>query len=513
MTIQILHHHFDRIESQEDIDYTVRSSQNIIATVNKIFDSNSKATIHHPDYSLALIYAICQVYQLLSKFFEKNKKLMQENALRVLYIQLLKFLRNGAPYFQSFNILFTKLTEEYDQLPSPLLRQLKKNQVPPSPSPSSSSDIAPPIIAAATSEDLSSYQDNLLQHELLLAESNQLMRSALPSRTDIDREQLDKLSKPPNQQKLEQYYCQQQQLLPSSNYLFTKYISATGIIPSFTTTLGKRNEEMMNEYYYHYQQPSKYYPNKRLRSDTVNVTTNKDETINSNPPSGHTRPRHHSMPTAFMDVNEMATTEPQHSDAFMYLLMDENETNFYNDQQQLYNPKKRHLHDSNLTTKLPLPQPSKPAPMLKTWSATSNPSHFWSSTIFQESEVQTLHYPAPPMMNFEPSSFPIGLNVIHEDDQPPPQQQQQQLLYPNSQHRSSIISDKSSISSKGDTTIAEVETEAAAEAAAAAAAASWAVAVEIHQQQNKKKPRDRTTPSHWIDTEKVPDEEDYWPNS
>ncbi|KAI8096136.1 hypothetical protein BDF21DRAFT_407548, partial [Thamnidium elegans] len=197
--------------------------------------------------------------------------------------------------------------------------------------------------------------------------------------------------------------------------------------------------------------------------------------------------------------------------------------------------------NNNSLTKLPLPQPSKQTSMLsKRWLTSAQAQK--NNNIFFHSEVQTLHYQTPPLVNFDTNtSFPmVGLNVIQEVDQET--NTNSNLMYPS--HRASIVSDHSGSSGSHHQLLNNVvnsssaSTEETTDAAAAAAVAVWASTAVSFPKMNSRQYNDSTTASissleenndrvpppvyqqqqgtsnnsgtvHWINSEKVGDEE-YW---
>ncbi|GAN06052.1 hypothetical protein MAM1_0110c05529 [Mucor ambiguus] len=613
------------------VDVCIQSSKNILSTVYEMVQKDVDGS--HPVPSTA-IYATCLVSQLLS-YFQRCKRVptmdkrQQEtiHAASVLYKHLLKLLKYASNHVEALDILLVQLTysensnDNISKIPSLSLsprieKHMQKSHVPPSPSPSSSSDVAAvkqattmtpvPVISNSNNDTANQFDNNMMSNELLIiTESNfspapsttkttlDHLASATPpsvtSRLDIDREQLEKLSrKPPSsssqlQLKHHQQVQQQMQQQRQQYQQYQKYQHhAAGFaqledaIPVSSSTAAVAAAAAMGGQYYYYSSPTPTHstrkqqqlqqynnsfnsytvqpPYKRFRSDTV--ASYEDYTGN---PHGDTstihsfedannphRSRNNSLTTPtttaatdFIDVDELTTAATDshpsavHAAAaaavtadtdLMYWVLEDPGTSFYPDQspdqhqQQAFSRQNRsqstdtghhstnfflqqqqqqaieqdtNNHNNANLTKLPLPHPSKPTSMpLKTWSPA--PAQY-SNKFFFASEVQTLHYQTPPLINFENSSFPIGLNVIHEEEDVEPHpstssssSSPSQLLCPPTHlhHRASITSDKSSSTngssfgatgnsnnSKSADTITTVEN---VEAVAVAAAKIWA---------------------------------------
>ncbi|KAI9255377.1 hypothetical protein EDC94DRAFT_617480 [Helicostylum pulchrum] len=205
-------------------------------------------------------------------------------------------------------------------------------------------------------------------------------------------------------------------------------------------------------------------------------------------------------------------------------------------------PPQQELNNNNGVTKLPLPQISKQTSMLsKRWLTSAQAQK--TNNIFFHSEVQTLHYQTPPLVNFDTNtSFPmVGLNVIQEVDQ----NTNNNLMYSTS-HRASIISDHSGSSSTGGSghhllsANNVVNSSSASTEETTDAVAVWAsTAVSFPKMNSSRQYNNSTTASnsssldessdrvppplyqqqqgtsnnsgtvHWINSEKVGDEE-YW---
>ncbi|GAA5817060.1 hypothetical protein MFLAVUS_010597 [Mucor flavus] len=214
-------------------------------------------------------------------------------------------------------------------------------------------------------------------------------------------------------------------------------------------------------------------------------------------------------------------------------------------------PPPQQENNNSGVTKLPLPQISKQTSMLsKRWLTSAQAQK--TNNIFFHSEVQTLHYQTPPLVNFDTNtSFPmVGLNVIQEVDQEA--STSSNLMY-SASHRASIVSDhsgssgdagsghhllsanvvNSSSASTEETTTTTTSTD---DAAAAAAVAVWASTAASFPKMQCRQYNHSTTASsssldegndrvpplyqqqqgtsnsgtvHWINSEKVGDEE-YW---
>lgn len=208
-------------------------------------------------------------------------------------------------------------------------------------------------------------------------------------------------------------------------------------------------------------------------------------------------------------------------------------------------PQQQEINNNSGVTKLPLPQISKQTSMLsKRWLTSAQAQK--TNNIFFHSEVQTLHYQTPPLVNFDTNtSFPmVGLNVIQEVD--PEASTSSNLMY-SASHRASIVSDHSGSSAGGgsehhllsanvvnsSSASTEETTASTDDAAAAAAVAVWASTASFPKMQCKynhsttsnsslEEGNERVPPSlyqqqqgtstgtvHWINSEKVVDEE-YW---
>ncbi|KAI9351038.1 hypothetical protein BD770DRAFT_394180 [Pilaira anomala] len=312
----------------------------------------------------------------------------------------------------------------------------------------------------------------------------------------------------------------------------------------------KRNENIyqqqsMNEqqqYYYNpkrpyqhiysalgYQIPPQQSTLKRQRSNpSYDYSKSQPASVVMDTPTHHERSK--SVATEYIDLET-------NNDAFIYNMFvlgsaatptptaeemfDSNSRQFFptiNQQQQ----QQQQQEMTNNLTKLPLPQPSKPASMISktSWTASGPTQPQTSSKLFFDSEVQTLHY--------QTSSFPTtmaGLNVIPEEEN---------SLYPN--QRASIVSDSSNSSEPILTTTHNVIVEQEQEAVVAAAVANWAHPSSSlvykrqyndsitsnsssldendrfhhhHHHHHHHQQQQQQGTSHWINSEKVGDEE-FW---
>lgn len=542
------------------IEICMLSSQNILTTVNKVIfveyhSTNATAPLKY--VPLSIIYSVCLVSQI-NLYFLNNKKspLLITNCKDIdrLLSSLVKMLKIGSLYFEAFRILYSKF--------NPASNIQKAATISPSPtslSTSSSTSTNTTIHGATETQD---FLHNQTQ-DLMIADA-QHMSMILPmtggivkSRLDIDKEQLEKLSYNGSsrhqqhqlqlqqqqvllhkqQQQLSQFQFNQQQT-PNSTYYLQKYM------PPSKRAFQQENNLNINEQYYYYnnnqkrsQQQQQLYPqfdyniphqqqqpSKRHRSNTA--TSYGEFAAKSNANSSHIVTEHERSKSVAA-TNGLIDLEPN-SD-FMYWMLGGATSNaateelydarvkskgynqhtiFVQQQQQ----QQQQVNNNNLTM-LPLPTNLAPSECSK---------------YFLESEVQTLHYQNPPSIHFESNnSFPmVGLNVIPEEvvaQDSNTTQNSPNLMYPS--HRASIVSDHSSSSSGiitanvvTSSSTSSQETDAAVWAATAVSFsntkgryynASSTSTSSLEDNHDFQQGASSTSTGHWINSEKVGDEE-YW---
>jgi hypothetical protein len=189
---------------------------------------------------------------------------------------------------------------------------------------------------------------------------------------------------------------QQQQQQQQQQYLFSKYVS-----PASVPMVGQKRSINYNLGLVDY-----YEPDKRQQFQQFNqympvakkVKTFEDYTLEDNHPHSQT---HATTTSSSSSSSGGSTSHTSRAREVGFLDSTEDAALMYDifmvDNPPFYEDKKDELL---YQTKLPLPQPTKQASVLKTsWAAPSAPTQRPWSKFFLESEVQTLHYQTSSLVN------------------------------------------------------------------------------------------------------------------
>ncbi|CAO3659026.1 unnamed protein product [Rhizopus microsporus] len=211
--------------------------------------------------------------------------------------------------------------------------------------------------------------------------------------SDFDREQLEKLHRGAEEHQQHMQQIQQQQ-----QYLFSKYVS-----PASVPMVGQKRSMNYNLGLVDYYEPDKrqqFQQFDQYMPVAKKVKTFEDYTLENNHPHNQ---NHATTTTASSSSSSSGGSTSHTSRAREVGFLDNTEDAalmydiFMVDNPPFYEDKKDELL---YQTKLPLPQPTKQASVLKTsWAAPSAPTQRPWSKFFLESEVQTLHYQTSSLVN------------------------------------------------------------------------------------------------------------------